>query len=418
MAAPDEASIPWPEHALAVSGGEILATHILPRMGHAARDFARAAAVCPGWRAAARAATPSVLYREAALVLTDTVEAGKLDYNADTLAWSPCGKYVAAATYRPYQVLLWQTSTGALEKAWDVALGADLETLGVLRGCVQVIVFSRDGSQLLAQSDGSSVFSLWSVPDGQLIAATPIDNFNVDTYVSPDIGVPGSASDGLVGLGLCATGRKEVHLFDVSPPPEGEPNLPRLKDEVVLGPVGGSDYVRSFAFSPDGNKFAAVCGDGTAYVYDVASLTRLGTYAMPWQHALATWVPGSQHVLLSCQTTHGASERACLWDFSRPEAPAVVTASVGPCEEFQGWSPSGTAYLVCRELDVRRAPNGPRTYAVELRRAVDGSVIRAVSLQSSGSDPKDSPYVFASPDSRALLVYPSRTVPARIVVFD
>ena len=63
MAAPNEdALIAWPDHPLAVSGGEIMATRILPLMGHNARDFARAAAVCRGWRAACQvvAATMSV----------------------------------------------------------------------------------------------------------------------------------------------------------------------------------------------------------------------------------------------------------------------------------------------------------------------------------------------------------------------
>ena len=107
VAAPDEAPIAWPDHPLAASGGEILATRILPLMGHNARDFARAAAVCRGWRAACRAATPTVgLYRETALQLPDRSHYG--------LAWSPCGKFIAATICRPHSIFIWRASTGAL----------------------------------------------------------------------------------------------------------------------------------------------------------------------------------------------------------------------------------------------------------------------------------------------------------------
>ena len=416
MAAPVGGPIPWPDHPLAASGGEILATRILPLIGHNARDFACAAAVCPGWRAAATAAAATLnVYRETDLVLPDGADDGMVH----SWAWSPCGKYIAAASYRPYRVFLFRASTGALANAWDAAPGADEAALGVLQGCTQCVSFSRDGSQLLTQADSSGVFAVWSVPEGRLLAATPIDAI-AHMYTGADLGVPGSASDGLVGLGLMSR-PKTVHLWDVSPPPVGDANLPRLKNQVVLGtvdpegPVGG-EYVSSFAFSPIGDRFAAVC-DGFAYVYDVASLTRLGVYAMPWRRAELAWAPGGQHVLLSCTNTSRSASSACLWNVSRTGAPPVVTVNVGFREEFQGWLPSGASYLVSRQLPVRRVPDGPKTFAVEERRVADGRVVRAVSLQSGG-DPEICPTVCVSPDSSACLVRPSWAVPSCIVVFD
>ena len=108
-AAPAAPALPiaWPDHPLAASGGEILATRILPLMGHNACDFARAAAVCRGWRAACRAAVAILsVYRETALQLPDRSHYG--------LAWSPCGKFIAATICRPHSIFIWRASTGAL----------------------------------------------------------------------------------------------------------------------------------------------------------------------------------------------------------------------------------------------------------------------------------------------------------------
>ena len=127
VAAPDEAPIAWPDHPLAVSGGEILATRILPLMGHNARDFARAAAVCRGWRAACRAAMPTVsVYREAAL---PQVEGQK----RVALAWSPCGRFVAATLCRPFRLFMWRASTGALVNEWALETPASAAPQGILK---------------------------------------------------------------------------------------------------------------------------------------------------------------------------------------------------------------------------------------------------------------------------------------------
>ena len=121
-----------------MSGGEILATRILPLMGHNARDFARAAAVCRGWRAACQTATPTlIMYRETALHPID----------GDThvyLSWSPCGKFVAVAADDPRRLSIWRASTGALVNEWAFATPAtaDFEEFPDLI-CVSV-AFSRD----------------------------------------------------------------------------------------------------------------------------------------------------------------------------------------------------------------------------------------------------------------------------------
>ena len=195
-------------------------------------------------------------------------------------------------------------------------------------------VFSRDSARLLTFFENSDYFAVWSVSDGQLLAVNhPGDEvawLERGFYKDPDFGVPGSASDGLIGFGSvsCST----VDLWDVSPPPEAGacrprrqrhsgPSQPRRRIRLDLAPhhaeldpdEGDPDEdknaVDSFAFSRDGSKFAAAYR-GTAchaYVYDVASLMRLGAYtssfASPdqyWGYELmkTSWAPDGQHVLV------------------------------------------------------------------------------------------------------------------------
>ena len=159
-----------------------------------------------------------------------------------------------------------------------------------------------------------------------------------------------------------------------------------------------------FAFSPDGSKFATGL-DKCAFVYDVASLARLGTYTTPSPWADTTWAPDGRRVLVSWPFS------AFVWDFSRPEeAPSVVTADVGPDARFHSWSPGGASYFAFR----KSGELGQKTYALEERRSADGSLVRAVSL-----GPRQRwPCMHISPDAHALLLSPSEDDPARIAVFD
>ena len=407
MAAPDEPPFAWPDHPLAASGGEILATRILPLMGHNARDFARAAAVCRGWRAACRAAAATLgVYRET------TLQRIKKEIDL-TLAWTPCGKFIAAAVRDPPRFFIWRASTGALVKEWALntpatAVPPDILIFG---GDIRV-AFSGDSARVLTHIFGSNHFAVWSVPDGQLLAVNRGANGG-DCYQGADFGVPGSASDGLVGFG---SSNGSIHLWDVSPPTEGRASRPRLRSRVnrAHGEESGS-YIKnpgSFKFSPDGSKFAATYG-GIAYVYDVASLTRLGAYTTPSNLSRASWVPNGSHALVSWDKS------ACVWDFSRPEAPFIVTADAGPGAHFRGWSPSGASYFAVRQLKGLSRSRDPlqRTLALEERGAADGSIIRDVILGPGGVG--IFPRVCISPDARALVLHHLSGIPApRVIVFD
>ena len=303
-------------------------------------------------------------------------------------------------------------------KSWQIAPDPGEEsTLNDQR-----ILFSRDGSRLLTHY---SMFAVWSVPDGRLIASAAAADIDAGFFRNADFGVPGSASDGLIGLGA-AKDNSAAELWDISesptlPPPQAgrgglPPIRPRLRSRVALQPaVPGEGFFApaSLQFSPDGSKFA-VAWRGVASVYDVASLARLGSYTSRWEQETVVWVPGGEHVQYSSRTRSTAS--VCLWDFSRPEAPPVVTVDVGRDEEFQGWLLGGASYLISRELAVCRVPDGPKTFAVEERRVADGSVVRSVIIQSRAGT-HGFIDVCLSPDLRALLVFPCPGFPPRILVF-
>ena len=136
----------------------------------------------------------------------------------------------------------------------------------------------------------------------------------------------------------------------------------------------------------------------------MASLTRLGFYKSPSERARAAWAPDGRHVLVSWE------QSACVWDFSRPEAPPVVTADVGPDARRYAWSPSGTSCFFAR----KEVGNGPTTLILEEWRTADGSLVRSVSLQPGEGVPRLS----VSPDSHAVMLHYFNGLPApRLVVF-
>ena len=434
-AAPPEAPIPWSEHPFSASGGDILAMRILPLMGPNARNYAWAAAVCHDWHSASRAAAATVnVYRETSLPAIQ-------DNEDVTLEWSPSGKYFAAAMRYPPRISIWRASTGALVSEWALATPETAVPEDILENANLInVAFSRDSTRVLTLFVGSNHFAIWSVPDGQLIAVNHGDDDPDEgvpdegtvTYARAAFGVPGSASDGLVGL--LASDGLAIDFWDILPPPEGGDILPRLRSHLPLDVEAQPD---SFSISPDGSKVAATCC-GTARVFDVASLAQLGSYRPhrdDWDPDLtdwvsATWTTDSQKLVFSWGDVY-----ACVWDFRRPEEPAFITIDAGPnaCllkspflanpdHRFPCLSCNGASYFVVR---IARGPRtrkgkyyGQTTYALEERSLADGSVVRAINNVRSTCRLEEFPAAVCSPDSLALLMYPSGDVPARVVVFD
>ena len=340
------------------------------------------------------------VYRETSLL--PAISYGDMYGLFPRLNWSPCGKFIAGASGRfidarwgPFRIFIWRASTGALVKVWELATPAapvSREVLQYARTSDIRVAFSRDSTRVLTLFRSTNHFSLWNVPDGQLVAVNRGVCHGDSVYEGADFGVPGSASEGLIGFS--APRADAVDLWDFSPS-----RRLRRRSRVQMGPHSNASQALRFRFSPDGSKFAAALL-GVAYVYAVASLTRLAVYHPPFEGGSIAWAPHG-HVLV-----FGGGRSACVWDFSRPEeAPSVVTAHVGRDAQLHSWSPSGASYFVVRKLGGRvRARGAPATISLQERRAADGSLVRAVNLRHRSHHQCIG--VYLSPDAHALAIYP------------
>ena len=407
--------VAWSQHPIAYSGGVIL-PDVLRNLGHDAINLACFAAVCPGWRAAADE------YRATTTTNLQSFDAAS---SVSSLGWSPCGKYVVATACTPPKICLWEATTGAKRAEWGLTVPMDIQTAAAAanlygHGMHISSAFSRDSTLLLTLVDGSNYFSVWSVPAGHSIAKNVDNSGHRHGYQSADLGVdlPGSASAGLIGFGTCTAA--SVHLWDIHYPPEGPAQL-LYRDRVQLARHGG---VRNFHFSPDGSKFAAACFS-TAYLYDVESLTSLGRYdpfssprSSPRVHANLniSWAPSSRRVVVSWHDWVRDSERLCIWDFNRPEAPPVVDVSLDAETRLQGWTLDAAENEVATCFAIRtqrptiqKTRSAPVVYALEERRFGDKlkSIIRTTNLHTGTShdDVQNMrPDIILSPDSNALLL--------------
>lgn len=394
-------ALEWPDHPLAVSGGEILMTRILPLLGHNARDFARAAAVCRGWRGAVRTATAARnVYREVALlpIIAPTAR----DEEDVSFEWSPCGKFVVATACRPPRLFIWRTSTGDLVTQFPIA-----EVPPGLVDVPRLVFFSTD-NKVLTMCNGFDDFSVWSVPDGRLIAANAGDlGPHGGQYRSADFGIPGSASAGLVGFSSYFS--FTVDLWTVDAVRSRRQSRVELEPGAVFDVAEVEDCPPSnFAFSPDGSKFV-VAFLGTVYVFDVASLARLAVFASPSRRTLAAWSTSNQRILV-----YGASG-ASMWDLIVPPPPVVV--DVGRDAVIHGWFITGATYSVLRTLNPARTRHGLARFAMDIRRMSDGATLRSVTFHSDNRF-NAPPRVVISYDERAILVHPSTGAAARIILFE
>ncbi len=134
--------------------------------------------------------------------------------------------------------------------------------LGPHRGRVNAIVFSKDGSQLVAAAGEPGLFGearLWNVADGTLVRT--IEGHRDAIYavaLSPDGATLATAS------------------YD------HEAKLWNIADAKLTGTlVGHNDAVFDVAFRPDGKVIATASGDRTVKLWDAASAQRLATLGQP-----------------------------------------------------------------------------------------------------------------------------------------
>jgi WD40 repeat protein len=242
------------------------------------------------------------------------------------LAWSPDGRYIAAAN----------PSAGG--QVWDAATG---ELVFVLVGRIKEVLsvaWSPNSSRLVT-GGGDGVATLWQIgKDGtrQLLslAARETQSGIMGLAFSPD------------GTRLMAGGEDTaagVRIWDLGPSGDAElANLP--------GPVGYPDYVE---FMPDGRRLAASSEWGSVTVWDLATEQPLQTIG-PRRDPDASDGSGPRSFDVSPDggaiAIAGFDQKVRAWDAATgDELFSIAHPSLVPAVD---WSPDGT-HLVTAGWDGR-----------------------------------------------------------------
>ena len=194
----------WSNHPLA--GGDIMLRHILPLVTEEGPlTAARAKAVCPAWNA---------LLLELGTVYEHPLEELPPQKDCDdSFAWAPDGRSLVATLSNPFRLVRY-SDRGA--KLWEV-LTPELPAFLIAHPVEwfhEPSFFSRDGSRLVTIWNDPAVethYTLFYVSNGRVVVTVPCSQDGHDRKSRADFGVPGSASDGL--LGIASAEKFSVELF-------------------------------------------------------------------------------------------------------------------------------------------------------------------------------------------------------------
>lgn len=209
-------AVPWPDHDLAASGGDIFRARVVPRMGSDAADYVRAGAVCRGWADAMLRDAPQQrrAYRRSwALPCVDGC--------TGLPRWSPCGAYFAYVAWAEggrawRRLFVYRAFDGA--KVREIDLFANMRpdavdvvrfnnvdmdniTVAFLEGSARVIVVERNyfsvfdvasGARVLhryvAIDAGSLGYGALALGHGRGAFAIGSSNFGCADFDSADVG--------------------------------------------------------------------------------------------------------------------------------------------------------------------------------------------------------------------------------------
>jgi WD40 repeat protein len=166
---------------------------------------------------------------------------------ANTVAFSPDGKYLATGGSHDKSIRLWDAASGKelrviREPKREVNIAEQINTLA----------FSPD-STLLASGSHHQAVKLWDVASGKELRTLQGETMVWSVVFSPD------------GTRLASNDGRTVKLWDVA----------SGKELHIL--QGHKDQVVSVAFSPDGTRLASAGNDRTMKVWEVASAKELRT---------------------------------------------------------------------------------------------------------------------------------------------
>ncbi|MGO1055456.1 nSTAND1 domain-containing NTPase [Crossiella sp. CA198] len=231
---------------------------------------------------------------------------------------------VNMATYSRDGRLLATASQDGTARLWNLAdphRPKEIATLSGHTDNVHSVAFRADG-RLLATGSWDDTVRLWDISDPAAPRTTAVlTGFtgNVNSVVfSPD------------GRVLAAAGDSRVRLWAATDP----------RQPVELAAVTVPQVSVSLAFTPDGRQLASANWDGTAWLWEVTALPRLGTPRVLSGHTAAvTWVAYSPDGRLLATT--GQDRTVRLWELADPAAPPRVLTGHTDVVRAAAFSPDG-----------------------------------------------------------------------------
>lgn len=161
------------------------------------------------------------------------------------VAYSPDGKFLAAASHDAGQVTVWEMPSG---KRLQRFIGLDHPALR----------FSPDGSRLAAigqevfdirEADRQSQLRVWEVASGKVLLSQR----------GKFIGLPN-------GLDFLADGKRVAALHD-----GGQVQVWEIGTDRLVDTLRAEGFLRSFALRPDGKHVGLTCDDGAVVLWDLAT---------------------------------------------------------------------------------------------------------------------------------------------------
>jgi len=299
--------------------------------------------------------------------LVKTIQGQKAEI-INGLACSPDGKKIASAG-----------DDGSV-KVWDLNSGKVLLTLGKDLQGADAVAFSPDGQLLAAAVNAGgrrgNAVQIWDLANGQLVQDMREHTQQInDLAFSPDGNRIASVSNDNtlriwnVKYGTLETTQKETknNLLALAYSPDGKKIVAtenwdgkvQMWDAVNVRLIrsiqGHADWVLCVAYSPDGKEFVTGSRDGSVYVWDAESGTRLRVLRDPELDPVNSVVysPDGRYVMAATQSRHILSWQKTggkLFNFYAGHDLSVTSLAF----------PSSGKYLVSAGLDgTIRIWNGP-----------------------------------------------------------
>jgi hypothetical protein len=218
---------------------------------------------------------------------------GKVRTPIAAVAFSPDGRWLAAAQYRRVEILSAPERTSPGAGSSGLKQPVLLKALAGISGNVNGVGFSADGTLLFAAAGEAGLFgelSLWNTADwSRRITLRGHRDALLGAALSPDGKLVATASyDQTIRLWDVATG-KELRVLK-----------------------GHNGAVFDVAFDPTGHLLASASGDRTVKLWDVASGERLDTFSQPTKDQYAVvFSPDGQRVIAG-----GVDSRIRVWQLS------------------------------------------------------------------------------------------------------